>query len=173
MLTYTMLDGEVVSLVKLTDEERAHLQRCAAAYRAGVAWEQFTRLVETTENPLLRPTGGYITRAVWEHPLFRVIRDLEDRLGIQQGELAAEEGDALDQDPFADEWLPVVEVTRRTGVTPAGVHKAIDRGDVIARPAKPGGKRLVVSARSLARWTPNRTRQAAGRRAARPAAASV
>ncbi|MBI4507662.1 MAG: hypothetical protein HY691_19195 [Chloroflexi bacterium] len=173
MLTYTTLNGEVVNLAKLTKEEQAHLQRCAAAYRAGMAWGQFTRLVETTENPLLRPTSGYITRAVWEHPLFRAVRDLEDRLGIQQGELAAEPGDALDQDPFADEWLPAADAARRTSVTLAGLHKAIARGDVIARPAKPGGKRLVVSARSLARWTPNRMRQAAGRRAARPAAARV
>jgi len=37
------------------------------------------------------------------------------------------------------------------------------RGDIVARPAKPGGARLVVSKNSLDRWTPSEKYQSAGR----------
>ena len=162
--TYTTLEGRVLDLSGLNEEERAFFDRCVEVYRSGMEWTDFCRLVTSTENPLVRPAGGYVTRRVWEHPLFQALRDLEDRLGIRQGCLEPEEGDELDTDPFEDEWIPVAEAASRKGVTVQGLHKAIRRGDVIARPAKPGGGHMVVSVRSLDRWEPNRVRQAARKR---------
>jgi hypothetical protein len=163
--TYRTLDGEILDLRRLTDAEREFLQQCRAAYEAGMVWREFAnRFVVGLENPLVKPTHGWITRQIWDHPLFQAVHDLGDRLGIRQGMLAPE-GNA-EADPFADGWIPSAEAAERKKVTLPGLHRAIDRGDVIARPAEHDGRRLVVSVNSLDRWSPNRTRQAARRRTA-------
>jgi hypothetical protein len=165
-LTYTTLDGEVLDLSSLTTEERAHFERCYAGYRSGnVGWGAFTNLVSGPENPLLRPSDGRVTRAVWRSPLFTALRDLEDRVGLRTGELAPDREDEalLARDPVADSWLPAPQAAGRKGVTLSGLHQAIRRGEVIAGPATPGGSRLVVSENSLERWTPVAIRQTAGR----------
>jgi hypothetical protein len=169
LLTYTTLDGEVLDLSELTTEERAYFDRTYTTFRAGrLRWGPFANLVTGTENPLTRATGGRVTDTVWTHPLFRAVRDLEDRVGYRTGELVFEceaDGDPalLEQDPIADTWLPSAQAAREKGVSLAGLHLAIKRGDLIARPAKPGGARLVVSRNSLDRWMPNEKYQAAGR----------
>jgi hypothetical protein len=162
MLTYMTLEREVFDLSELPPDERAFLDRCIAAYRDGMEWVTFARLTEGLENPLLRPTGGLVTLAVLEHPLYTVTRDLATRLGIRQGYFRPRPEDAFERDPLADEWLSVEEAARRKGVTVAGLRRGIVAGRVIAHPA-PGDDdgRLLVSANSLARWAP-RTRRAAG-----------
>lgn len=162
-MVYVKMDGDVLDLTHLSAEEQAHLERCFAAYRAGTPWPTFMGLVRTPENPLLRETGGRITRTVWDHPLFQALRDLEDRLGIKQGYLRPGPDDDPDAPICNDEWIPAVEAAARKGVTLPGLHKAIARGDVIARPIKPGGVRLEVNVASLERWKVNETRQVAGR----------
>jgi hypothetical protein len=164
MLTYTTLDGEVLDLTSLTEGERAFFERILALYRADAPYDTVFNLVSGEENPILEP-GCRITAAVHAHPLWKAVRDLEDRLGIKQGEIGAMEGDDPDRDPVADEWLSTTEAAAK-GVTVVGLHKAIVRGDVVAGPAKPGSVRRVVSRNSLDRWTPNAVRQAARRRAA-------
>ena len=164
MTTYTTLDGRVLDLTALTGEERAHLDAAYDAYCAGMALATFdASYMSGGANPLLRTTGGWVTRAAWEHPLYQAVHDLGDRLGIAQGELAPE-GD-WERDPFADEWVSTAEAARQKSVALTAVHKAIRRGDLMARPANADTARLVVSANSLTRWTPNPRRQAAGRHA--------
>ncbi|MGH2356328.1 MAG: hypothetical protein ACRDJN_32385 [Chloroflexota bacterium] len=170
MQTYTTLEGRVLDLTGLTDEEQTFFARCYAMYRNGAAWETFSKRARGVQNPLVRAAGGRITEAVWDHPLFQALHDLEDRLGIHQGELAADPGDDLVRDPIADEWIPAVAAARQKGVTLPGLHGAIKRGDVVARPAESGRPHLLVSANSLARWTPDPVRQAARRKERIPAA---
>ncbi len=164
MQTYTTLDGRTLDLTDLTAGLKAYFERCVTAFRQGMDWLTFSRLVEGTDNPLVREAGGRITREVWGHPLYQAVRDMEDRLGVAQGELLAEPGDETSRDPLADDWLPVSAAAAQKGVTVPGLHKAIARGDVIAHPQKAGGTWLFVSANSLARWTPNPVRQAARRK---------
>ncbi|MBI4497606.1 MAG: hypothetical protein HY689_06905 [Chloroflexi bacterium] len=164
-LTYTTLTGEVVDLTGLTEEQRAFFDYCYERYRSGMAWGPFTELVSGTANPVVRELGrGRINHAVWEHPLFRAVRDLEDRVGITHGDLEPDPGTVPEREPLGDEWIPTAEAARRKGVTFSGLDQAINRGEVVARPAKPGGKRRLVSVRSLERWQPNPARQAAKRR---------
>ena len=68
----------------------------------------------------------------------------------------------MERDPLADEWLPVEEAARRKGVTVQGLRRGIAAGRVIAHaaPGEDGG--LLVSANSLARWTPRNRRPPAG-----------
>lgn len=148
----------MLDLSGLSAEERAFFYRCVAAYRAGAAWAAFMNLVRGMENPLLRATGGVTTQAVYAHPLYRAVRDLEDRLGIQQGFLT---WDAPLVDPLQDEWVPVSQAAKQKGVSVQAIHLAIGRGELIAR----GTTRKEVSLHSLERWTPNAARQRAGRMA--------
>lgn len=166
METYNTLTGRVLDLMNLDHEKEAYFRRCYEAYRVNMRWGEFGNLVAGEENPLVRAAGGWVTRVVYDHPLFQAVRDLEDRLGLRQGELAPEPGLDTEREPLVDQWVPVSEAATSKAVTISAVHQAIDRGDLIARPAKPGGAWLVVSVNSLARWTPNPVRQAAGRRAA-------
>ncbi len=166
--TYTTVDRRTISLAGLAEGEAAFFRRCYEAYQAGRTSEDFTRfvnLVSGGENPLVAAAGGRITRSVWNHPLFQAVRDLEDRLGVRVGRLEATPGEDFERDPLEDAWLPSTQAAAIKGVTLKGLHKAIHRGDVVARPARPGGVRLVVSERSLSHWQPNRVRQAARRKA--------
>jgi hypothetical protein len=166
MWTYRTLDGRVLDLTRIGDEERTYLEQCVAAYRAGLPWATFTDLAEGNGSPLVRAAGGRVTQAVWDHPVFQAAYDMEARLGIAQGYVAADADDDPGRDPFTDEWIPAVAAARSKGVTLSGLHQAIGRGEVIARPSKPGGSRLVVSRNSLDRWHPSHLRQAAGRQRA-------
>jgi hypothetical protein len=163
MLSYLTLDGVVLNLSHLTDQERAFFDRCRAAARDGMAYDAFRAFINGPENPLLAAPNRRITAAVWQHPLYQAVRDLGDRLAIRQGELAAEPGDDVDRDPTIDVWLPVAEAAKLRGVAVSGLHKAIDRGAVVAAPRRPGGTWLLVSRNSLERWAPSTVRQAAGR----------
>lgn len=164
--TYTTLDGRTLDLTELTTEQIALFEQGLALYRRGRSAKQFhqlANLVSGRTSPLLASSGGRVTQSVWDQPLYQAMRDLEDRLGIRVGELEAMPGDQLDTDPLVDEWIPAVQAAASKGVTLAALHKAVGRGDLLARPSKPGGSRLVVSLRSLGRWAPNPQRQAAAR----------
>ena len=165
MQTYLTLDGHVLDLSGLDEEQRQFLDRCITAYRANVPLLDVNQLVEGLENPLLRPTGGWVTREVWNHPLFQAVSDIEGRLSIRQG-APRDPDDTSELDPLADEWLPLDAAARAKGVSPALLRRAVTAGRVIAHLA-PSGSSLCVSANSLARWTPKATRPSpAGKRAA-------
>ncbi|MGH2584819.1 MAG: hypothetical protein ACRDJE_07900 [Dehalococcoidia bacterium] len=166
--TYLTLAGDALDLSNLSDEQRMFFDRCYAAYSENMPWLEFAAMIAGHANPLVREARGWVTRIVYDHALFQAVRDLEDRLGLRQGELEPEDDVDSEREPLGDEWISVTEAARRKSVTVSGLHQAIARGDVIARPARPGGSWLVVSAGSLVAWQPNRRRQAAARR---PAAA--
>jgi len=70
-----------------------------------MSWTRISNLVEGEENPLVRAAGGLIAAAVWEHPLFQAVSDLEDRIGILRGELLPDEGSDPSIDPISGELL--------------------------------------------------------------------
>ncbi len=112
MRSYVTLDGQVIDLTPLDEVEQAFLARCVAAYRADVDWLALGALADGQENPLVRATDGWITRAVWEHPLYQAVRDLEYRLAIKQGEMAAGPNDDASRDPFASAVEPASATAR-------------------------------------------------------------
>jgi hypothetical protein len=165
MLSYTTFRGDILDLSDLSAEERAHFDRCYLAYREGMDMSEYhNQFAYGAANPALQATGGWVTQAVWDSLLFRAVRDLGDRLGMSQGLLLQE--DDWQSDPIEDTWVPVAEAAQQKGVTRSGLHAAIERGVLVARPRKPGGTHLVVSARSLARWEPMHVRQEVGRKGA-------
>ena len=114
------------------------------------------------ESPVLRTTGGLMTEGVWQHPLTRALRDLDARLGVLQGVYAHDQWTDDPPDPAADQWIGVKESATRKGVSQVAISHALDRGDLIGRPRRPGGKQRVVSLASLERWQPNEVRRRAG-----------
>ena len=164
MQTFRTLDGEVLDLRDLGGETLTHLRRCYDAWRSGATAQEIVDLTRTTENPLLRPTGGVMTRPTWEHPGFRAMHDLETRAYMREGKLRNDEGIDPNADPLDDAWVPSMEAVREKGVTLPGLHGAIERGALIAQTIDDDGRRRVlVSRNSLDAWEPNATRQAAGR----------
>jgi hypothetical protein len=63
-------------------------------------------MVQGPANPLVAATGGWVTQAVTQQPLYQAMRDLADRVGIVQGVLAPKPGDLVDIDPWAGERSP-------------------------------------------------------------------
>src|SRR3972149_2031652 len=115
MLTYTTLDGDIIGLESLGPREREHFDRALLACRSGMDWTDFMNdLVDGESNPLIEP-GRRITRRTLESPLYRVLLDLGDRLGILQGRFNPAEGDDLKTDPVQDREIPVAEAARRAG----------------------------------------------------------
>ena len=112
MQSYVTLDGRAIDLTLLSDVEQAFFARCVAAYRADVDWLAMGALADGKENPLVQATNGWITRAVWEHPLYQAIRDLEFRLAIRQGEMAAGPNDDTSRDPFGNAVEPASAIAR-------------------------------------------------------------
>lgn len=160
--TYLTIDRRIISLLALSSAEQAFFDRVFTAYRQRTHWDAVHHLIHSTENPLLSATGGVITREVYAHPLYRAVRDLTDRLGILQGQLGKSEGFLMDEDPIVDSWVPTVLAAKAKGLSVTALHKAIRRGDIIAKPTRPGGTHLKVSVRSLDTYTPSPARQRAG-----------
>jgi hypothetical protein len=109
---YTRVDGQVLDLTQLSDVERTFFRRCHEAYLANMPWAVFTNLAERSENPLIAATGGWITPQVREHPLYRAVRDLEDRLGIRQGKLVPDAGDGIASEPIGGTRIPANQALR-------------------------------------------------------------
>ena len=158
MQTHITMDGRVLDLTDLDAELSTFYDTCAAAYRAGLGFEAIMTHIGGSANPLLRATGGWMTGAVWDHPLYQATRDLADRVGIREGRLAPGARSDPARDPFADTWITPSEAVARKGVSPMGLQKAIRRGTVIAHRAKRDGTRRLVSAASVDAWVPKTAR---------------
>lgn len=171
--TYTKLDGTVINLMDMPEEHKAFLQRCLEKYRAGASSQELAELVWSLENPVLQPrpdnhpTRGLVTREAYYTPLFQAVRDLLFRAEIRERLVEPEPGDLVDRDPVSDEWVPTTEAARELGISLPAVHKAIDTGRLIAKPAKEGGKHKVVSRNSIRSYHIDVTRRANGLQNAR------
>ncbi len=168
--TYRKLDRTVIDISGLEGEDLAFFERLYAHWRdRSIDWIHAG--VDNHENPLVR-AAGIVTNAVWAHPMYQAAKDLQYRIGILAGGVAADEGSedpALD--PIETSTVSVREAAVEKGVTVSAIHGAIARRELLAAAAKPGGAWKVISRASLARWHPAAVRQQAGR--ARQAARSA
>lgn len=168
-ITYTTLDGELIDLSGLSPLEEAYFEEMMANWHGRIPFARFADMVVGPPNPILA-RGHRVTHEVAAHPLYKAVRDLEDRLGIILEELRADPGDLpADADPTLDTWLPVTDAAAERGVSVQSVRLALERGDLIGTSTRP----RMVSGRSLARWEVNRTRQRAGRQKSSKKTAAV
>ncbi len=168
-ITYETLDGELLDLTNLPRAEAAYFEMMMSNWHTRMPFGRFLNMVTGPENPILAP-GNRVTHEVAAHPLYKAVRDLEDRLGIILEELRADPGDLpADADPTLDTWLPVTNAAAERGVSEQSIRLALERGDLIGTSTRP----RMVSGRSLARWEVNRTRQRAGRQKSSKKTAAV
>lgn len=166
MRTHVTVDGRVLDLTALDAELSTFYDACVAAYQGGIGFDALMTQANGVANPLVRAQGGWLTAAIWDHPVYQAVRDLADRVGLREGRIRPAPGDDPARDPFADMWITPTEAVAHKGVSPMGLQKAIRRGAVIAHPAKPGGTHRLVSRASLDAWQPDPARQAAARQRA-------
>ena len=160
------MDGRLLHWEEpLPDATQRFWDNVVTAYRTEADWLETFNRVHSVENPLLAATQGMITAAVWDNAVFQAMEDLTARLGRAQGRVGPAPDEDL-RDPWEDTWITVAKGASQKNVSVQGLHLAIVRGDVTARPQISGGTRRVVSQRSLDRWDPNRQRQAAGQKRA-------
>ncbi|MGI8550857.1 MAG: hypothetical protein ACR2PL_08745 [Dehalococcoidia bacterium] len=82
MMTYTTFDHDTIDVSGLTPEQKAFLKHCIAAYRAGADGHAISQMAESSDNPLIRDSGGRFTSAVVQHPLYFALSDLEYRADV-------------------------------------------------------------------------------------------
>jgi hypothetical protein len=85
--------------------------------RYRVLWSAFSHLIQGTANPLLADTAGRVTQDVLAHPLYQAVRDLEDRLGIDQGWLSSEAADDVASRPGANLRQPMAPAAHSAGAS--------------------------------------------------------
>lgn len=157
--TYETLEGELLDLTELPPQEAAFVNEMLDKLRARMPYREFSALVYGPRNPVLAH-GHRVTREVAANPVYRAVRDMEDRLAIIHGELRPGPNDLpADTDPVTDSWVPFAKAAEEKGITVSALRLAVERGDVIGTTSRP----RLVSARSLARWSVDRVRQGAGK----------
>lgn len=175
MYAYITLDGRVFNLDALKPAEREYFDECRQMALDEVPWSDFAVYVHGEKNPLVAAAGGRVTDAVWQHPLFQVLKDLDYRVGIAQEKVASSPGDDV-ADPLrlASETVTTTEAARHRGVTVQAIHGAIERGELLADSVTKGRRRVVhLASASVDQWTPSPERQRAGRRGGIAKAASA
>lgn len=168
MKVYTAIDGRQFDLDALSADERDYFESCLRQYRADALHKDFGMLVHTRQNPLVAAAGNRVTREVWVHPLFQILYDLDDRLGIAQKKLAAP-GNADLRDPLRDsgDLVTTAEAAALKGVSVQTVHNAYRRGELLGEEAAKGARTVLrINTASLERWDPVEVRVKAGRASA-------
>lgn len=162
MMTYTMLDGSVIDLSELAKSEREFLAECLNAYRSDVSFPDFVNLVYRPGSPVFKG-GRWVTKEIMATPLFKAVRDLEDRLGIRQGWVGPDPGDRPEIEPLvSDEEVSVTQAAEMKTVSRMAIVRACHEGRLVGRKV---GNAWVISKRSLNRYEPMKSRIKSGRKA--------
>lgn len=140
MERYTTLAGETVEYRRPEPALAAFLARVVdAAHDPGVTESAMIDLLYGPENPLLDtsiiPGRGVVTKAAFEHPVYRVLQDLLGRKRVQVGTLDLAASDAR-------HTVSVTEAAERLGVHPSAVRQALQTGRLAGR--KVGGTWLTT-----------------------------
>ncbi len=175
MRTYATIDGRVLDLSATPSQHWDYLERLYRRLRGtlvdgaqppkGLGWKQVGKAVYSTKNPLLAATDGRVNRDVCADPVLQDLADHDDRVGVAEGGLRPSRANYPRDPMISAEPISVAESARRKGVSVKAVHKAIQRGDVIAEPSAGPGSSLRVSLLSLDAWEVSSMRQAAGKKA--------
>jgi transcriptional regulator with XRE-family HTH domain len=80
---YTTLENQMIGLEKLSDKERAFLNKAFMLYAKKVDWNEFSNFYIGEIQKIFGPVPR---KEIVKSPLFKVCGDLELRLGIEQGQ---------------------------------------------------------------------------------------
>ena len=81
--THVTLDGQAISLERITDKEKTFLKKAFSLYKEKVDWNEFSNFYIGEIQNLFGPVPR---KEIVKSPLFKLCGDLEMRLGIEQGQ---------------------------------------------------------------------------------------
>lgn len=159
MQIHVQLNGEIVDLLGLTEDEFAFYEKCLSAYRESMKYAEYLKVIQDPTNPLMKGQT-MMTKEIHYSPLGRVLWDLAYRLGIKQGEMVSSEGSLVDIEPAQpDLFKTVKEAAEILDISVISVYRAI-KEHRLAGHQKDG--RWWVSNRSIKQYSPDRKKQKAG-----------
>lgn len=148
---HVTLDGNVIDLHNLTDDEFAFYNQCLTAYKSNIPRAEFLKLMQDPGNPLMKG-NHFITKKIAQTDLYQAVQDLEDRLAIAQGKRAPNPGDLVDEEPAQkDEFVTANTAAQKAGVSATAIIKAIREGRLAGHRETERGY-WKVSMRSLANY---------------------
>lgn len=149
------IDGEIVDLLALSDEEYAFYQKCLLAFRQNIPYDEYLKIIQEQDSILLKNTP---IKKAYQKPLGKAVLDLGDRLAIQQG-LKQPPAEYVNNDPCQEEeYISASEAARIKGMKQPSIVAACQKGKIAAHKGSNG--RWHISVRSLQRYEVNKTRQA-------------
>lgn len=152
---HVTLDGSVIDLHSLSDEEYAFYTECLSAYKTNMPRGDYLRLIQNPSNPVMKGSQ-MVTREITKTPLYRAVEDIEYRLAIRQDKAEPSPNDLVDEEPAQrDRFLSASEAAKQKGVSVTAIIKAVKDGRIAAHQEKDRGQ-WKVSERSLSKYSPAR-----------------
>lgn len=148
---HVTLDGTVIDLHSLNDEEYGFYNQCLMAYKAETPRAEFLKLMQDPGSPLMNGSR-FITKEISQTDLYQAVQDLEERLAIAQGKMAPNPGDRVKEEPAQkDEFVTANVAAQKAGVSATAIIKAIKEKRLAGHQEKKRGY-WKVSVRSLANY---------------------
>jgi hypothetical protein len=124
--TYTLLSGEIISLLGLSPADHQYLLKLNSDARGDVDYFDLLRRVKGPESPLLR--DGRITKEVVRSAVYRAAHDIADRAGIEQGYLLAPDVEQPATLGASEKLLSLTEAAEVIGISRPATHQALVEG---------------------------------------------
>lgn len=157
MNIHITLNGDIIDLLALDDEQFGFYHQCLQAYKINTPVKDYLKLMQSSDNPMMRG-NRMVTKEIFNSPLYQAVQDLEYRLRIKQGLMKPANPEYADIEPDQqDKYVSANEAGKRKGVSTTAIIKALRRGDIAGHQEKNG--RWRISVRSLKQYTPNPIRQ--------------
>lgn len=146
---HVTIDGEVIDLHSLTDEEFAFYMNALMKYKENIPHNEFLKLLQSPEVV----KGKKITREVTKSNLFRAIQDLEHRLAIRQGIVS---GEVSQEEPAQKaEYVSAYKAAQMKNATITGIVRAVREGRLAGHQDKKRGH-WKIPTKALEKYTPTR-----------------
>lgn len=155
---HVTLDGTIIDLHNLSDEEYGFYSQCLSAYKSEMPRAEFLKMMQDPSNPMMKG-NRFITKEIAQTDLFRAIQDLEERLAIAQGKMSPNPGDLVDEEPAQhDEFVTANVAAQKLGISAKAVTQAIQDRRLPAHREAKGDTRgfWKIPLRALTNYQPKR-----------------
>lgn len=157
MNIHVTLNGDIIDLLALDDEQFGFYHQCLQAYKINTPVKDYLKLMQSPDNPMMKG-NRMITKDIFNSPLYQAVQDLEYRLRIKQGLMKPANPEYANIEPAQqDEYVSANEAAKRKGVSATAIIKALQRGALAGHQEESG--RWKISLKSLEQYTPNPIRQ--------------
>jgi hypothetical protein len=151
------LDGDIIDLLALSDDQYKFYQKCLLAFRQNTPYDEYLKVIQDENNVLLK---NMTLKEAFQTPLGKAVVDLGDRLAIQQGLKPSPDTEFVNIDPCqAEEYVTSGGAAKMKGMTVPSINTACHKGKLAAH-QNPKNGRWSISKRALERYEVHKSRQA-------------